>query len=726
MSFNPAKWVRAGSCEAPYIRKTFTADDFTEARINICGLGFFQLYINGNRVSDHVLVPAWTDYEDRGKRRLLYPINDKFTHRIYYLSYDITSYLVKGKNGIGVLLGNGWYNQNKRNVEGDLWYDKPKLIFNIILKTKTGEEYVVSDETLKWTQSHVIENNIYFGEKHDLSLKLPDFSLSTFDDSSWKAVSILEDTHSIMELQTCPADKKIRTIKPTIVKKLNDSIIYDCGENTVGWVKLEYQGEDGGFVKVAHAEVLAQDNSSLSYDSAGGNDQIQTDTYINIPKNAILEPEFDWHGFRYFQVYGDAKPLEVAVIHTDIPVTSSFDSDNEMLNWLYKTMINTFLCNAHLGVPSDCPHRERLGYTGDGQLVCDTGMLLLGSRLFYKKWMQDIADCQDPNTGHVQHTAPFYGGGGGPGGWGCAIVEVPYRYYRHFGDKEILEKYYPHMVKYIEYLYNHSENGLVVSEEKGGWCLGEWCAPPHVMLPEPFINTYFYIKSMEKMKEIADVLNIPFQFDERIAFSKQALIDTYYDEKNNSFCGSVQGADAFALDLNIGNAEMLSNLVKKYNEAKVLDTGIFGTDVLIKVLFENGFAQTAFDLLTQDGYPSFAHMKNNGATTFWEDWHGKSSHNHPMFGACVKYLYYGLLGIKQNEGSVGFSSVTISPQFVNGLNHIKGEIETKSGKIAVELTKKISTADCYILIDGSIDASFKYNRNCRKLVIGENRFTIEL
>ena len=106
MSFNPAKWVRAGSCEAPYIRKTFTADDFTEARINICGLGFFQLYINGNRVSDHVLVPAWTDYEDRGKRRLLYPINDKFTHRIYYLSYDITSYLVKGKNGIGVLLGN--------------------------------------------------------------------------------------------------------------------------------------------------------------------------------------------------------------------------------------------------------------------------------------------------------------------------------------------------------------------------------------------------------------------------------------------------------------------------------------------------------------------------------------------------------------------------------------------------------------------------------------------
>ena len=160
MELHCAKWVRAGNCEAAYIRKTFVANDFTEAKINICGLGFFQLYINKGRVSEHVLVPAWTDYEDRGKRRLLYPLDDTFTHRIYYLSYDITSHLVEGKNGIGVLLGNGWYHQNQRNVEGDLWYDKPKLIFSIILKTKTGEEYVVSDETLKWTQSHVIKNNI--------------------------------------------------------------------------------------------------------------------------------------------------------------------------------------------------------------------------------------------------------------------------------------------------------------------------------------------------------------------------------------------------------------------------------------------------------------------------------------------------------------------------------------------------------------------------------------
>lgn len=188
----------------------------------------------------------------------------------------------------------------------------------------------------------------------------------------------------------------------------------------------------------------------------------------------------------------------------------------------------------------------------------------------------------------------------------------------------------------------------------------------------------------------------------------------------------MQGADAFALDLNLGNAGMLNNLVKKYNETKVFDTGIFGTDILIKVLFENGFAQTAFDLLTQDRYPSFGYMKNNGATTFWETWHGNASHNHPMFGACVKYLFYGLLGIKQNESSAGFSSITISPQFVNGLNYMKGKIETISGKITVELTKKVSAADCYILIDGAIDAGFKYNRNYRKLVSGENRFSIEI
>lgn len=725
MNLDLAKWVCADNCESPYIRRTFYVLDITEARISICGLGLFQLYINGYRISDDLLVPAWTDYEDKGKRRLLYPINDHFTHRINYLSYDITSYLIQGKNAIGVLLGNGWYNQNKRNIEGDLWYAMPKLIFDITLQTRFDEKHVVSDEMLKWTQSHVLENNVFYGEKQDLARKLPNFSLLTFDDANWQPVSLVNVSDTILEHQVCPADKRIRTIKPTLIRTLADSKIFDCGVNTVGWVKLQYLGPRGGYVNVVYAEELT-DMNSLSFDTTGGTNQIQQDSYINIPENTVLEPEFDWHGYRYFQVYGDAEPIEAVVVHMDIPVTSAFSCDHDVLNWLYQTMINTFLCNAHHGVPSDCPHRERLGYTGDGQLVCDTGMLLLGSRSLYEKWMQDIADSQDPITGHVQHTAPFYGGGGGPGGWGCAIVEVPFRYYKHYADQEILIKYYPHMLKYIEYLYCHTDKGLVVSEEKDGWCLGDWCAPPKTVIPESFVNTYFYIKSMEQIKEIAGILDMPFQLDDRIAISKQALIDQYYSKSTNSFCESIQGADAFALDLNMGNPAMSDNLVKHYNKTKVFDTGIFGTDVLIKVLFENNFAQTAFDLLTQEEYPSFGYMKNRGATTFWEDWHGKSSHDHPMFGACTKYLFYGLLGIKQKEGSAGFSCITISPQFVNELNNIKGEIETKSGRIIVELIKDGMIADCNILIECIDDAEFEYHGISRILTKGENRFSIEI
>ena len=165
MHFHDAQWVRAVSCEGPYLRKTFQANGTEQASIDICGLGFFQLFVNGIRVSEDVLVPGWTDYEDRGDFRLLYPLKDRFSHRILYLRYDLSSYLVAGENVIGVLLGNGWYNQHLRNIEGNLWYGLPKLFFDLALTSgavgasdpsdpiEAKVTHVVSDGTLRWTQS---------------------------------------------------------------------------------------------------------------------------------------------------------------------------------------------------------------------------------------------------------------------------------------------------------------------------------------------------------------------------------------------------------------------------------------------------------------------------------------------------------------------------------------------------------------------------------------------
>ncbi|MBQ2812111.1 MAG: hypothetical protein IJE63_02565, partial [Clostridia bacterium] len=313
-------------------------------------------------------------------------------------------------------------------------------------------------------------------------------------------------------------------------------------------------------------------------------------------------------------------------------------SDDEVLQWLFDTYIRTQLSNVHCCVPSDCPHRERLGYTGDGQLACDAAMTCFDAKDMYLKWMQDIADSQDIYGGHVEHTAPFYGGGGGPGGWGGAIVFVPYTFYKHYGDKEVLKKYYRNMCKYLEYMENHSEESLVVRSEKGGWCLGDWCTPEKMELPEPFVNTYFYIRAMRCVREIAAIIgeNVPVDMDEREERAIRSVYNKYFDNATGSFCNAVQGADAFAVDLGLGDERTYKNVLAKYSALGKFDTGIFGTDILVRILCERGDKDLARKLLTsRDGIGTFNYMREHGATTLWENWDGADSHSHPMFGAVI-------------------------------------------------------------------------------------------
>jgi alpha-L-rhamnosidase len=163
-------------------------------------------------------------------------------------------------------------------------------------------------------------------------------------------------------------------------------------------------------------------------------------------------PAFTWFGFRYFEVVGSAEVLGTRMVHSNVAVTAEFECDNEDLNWMFKAFVNTQLSNMHAGIPSDCPHIERRGYTGDGQLICHAAMDILDARAFYHKWIADIGDCQDTVTGHVQYTAPYTRCGGGPGGWGCAIVEVPWQYYLHYGDIEPAARLYPQMLRYFDFL----------------------------------------------------------------------------------------------------------------------------------------------------------------------------------------------------------------------------------------------------------------------------------
>lgn len=337
----------------------------------------------------------------------------------------------------------------------------------------------------------------------------------------------------------------------------------------------------------------------------------------------------------------------------------------------------------HGGVPSDCPHRERLGYTGDGQLVAEASMLFLDSRTFYEKWIRDVADCQDVNSGHVQHTAPLFGGGGGPGGWGSAIVLVPYAYYRVYGDKKILRKYFGNMLAYLRCMQGFCENSLVVKEREKGWCLGDWCTPDEVRIPEPFVNTFYYIRCMELVQEIAIIIGEKADYAEEISKAKMAMDREYFDELTGDYCQGVQGANAFALLIGLGDERTKENLLAHYRQLKAFDTGIFGTDILTEYLAKSGEIQLLFDLLSSDKYPSFGAMKKKGATTLWENWMGANSLNHPMFGACVKQFLYALLGI---AADVGFENITLTPTYIEGIDFIRAKIKFPRGTLQVEYT----------------------------------------
>ena len=525
-------------------------------------------------------------------------------------------------------------------------------------------------------------------------------------------------------VQDCPADRVERVIKPVKLFDLGEVSIYDMGENISGYPVVAAT-VDGANITVRCSEEINPDGT-LNFDSCDRG-QIQKDEYRNAKKGEECMPWFTWHGFRYFELTNNAEPVRCEVVHSDCAVTSSFESGSEMLNWLYDAYIRTQLSNMHSGVPSDCPHIERLGYTGDGQLCCEAAMMLLDSQKFYKKWLEDISDCQSIGNGHVQHTAPFMGGGGGPAGWGGAIAVVPYEMYKIYGDKETFRRYLPKILRYFDYLDSRSSGGLVCREEEGGWCLGDWCPPEQITICEPFVNTALYVKQMMMTKEASEAIGeseTAAMLEKRIEEKKQAILNAYYSPQTGSFIGDAQGANSFAIDIGLGGERAFNNTKKKYDAADAFDTGIFGTDILTRVLFERGCADTAFHLLTSTGKGSFYNMKKQGATTIWENWDGERSHSHPMFGAVTRYLFSFILGITQEKNSAGYEKIVIAPQIPDGLNRASGHITTVRGEIAVSFIRTEREMDFYVTVPQK--SWFTYGSDCEyELWEGENHIHID-
>ena len=728
--FGQAQWVCAGAYSAPtsraldaggvphfpILRSHFSAGEVRKATLRVLGLGFYHCYINGQEISEDRFLPLSTDFEPREN----YPINEKVHgHRIYVPEYDVTELIRTGENVLALHFGGGWYTFE------DSRFGDAKAIYRLILETGEGVEEIVSSCADKIGDSFVTTYYFTQYENHDY-IGFDDASLGlAFDDSAWPNAVAAKPLDTEYLFCDCPADREFEMLP---VERTAVEGIYDIGRNCANLPILRLTGPKGSRVKITMTELLMPDGTLRKINGWG----VQQAEFVSDGTGRIVQPMFTWFAYRYILVEGDAELIGARVIHTDADVTASFRCDNTTLNWLFDAFINTQLSNMHAGIPSDCPHLERRGYTGDGQLVCHAGMTVLDSEAFYRKWIGDISDCQDVYSGHVQYTAPYSRCGGGPGGWGCAIVEVPYQFYKHYGDTEPLKALYGQMLRYFDFLEAHSENDLVTSDVPGAWCLGDWCAPGVDALPDAFVNNYFYVKSLYRAVEIAALVgrevDIP-MLEKRIARRKAALTAAYSNTLQHDFLGGFQGANAYALDIGLGDERTYQNLVRHYERLGRFDTGIFGTEIVSRVLFERGNADLAVKLLTSEDMISFEGMRRAGSTTIWEYWPQEGvyrSCNHPMFGASVAHLFDYLLGIGQAEGVVGYEKIVIRPQLTEKLNQVSGSRAVPAGKVSMSYEKKEQIVDWVITIPDHLEAVFEFGGEKRQLIPGENRFSTVL
>jgi len=698
-----AKWIGDGSSEgsrlnytgpAPYFRKSFELSKaVSSARAYVCGLGFYELYLNEAKVGDHVLSPNQTDYDRRPLHRLLYPFDDKTSKRVLYVAYDVTQHLQAGRNVAGVILGHGWYNQRDRGAEGSMWYDLPRLILQIEAEFADGShETIVSDESWRVsTSGPIIHNGIFTGESYDARLEMQGWLGADYDDSAWRPAQLVRAPTGPLRAQCSVPDKVVEIIQPISVSNPKAGVYrFDLGQNLAGWARLKVQGPKGRGVTLRFIEEMGEDYG-------------QTDSYVFGGKGIeVFEPRFTWHGFREVEVTGAPEPLslnslEGKVVHTAINPAGHFECSNDLFNRILQNCRRSQLSNMHCGVPSDCPHRERVGYTGDwGRVAAQAAIFNFDMTRFFTKWIDDMGDAQNRETGFVPHSAPFEGGGGGPP-WGSAYIVVPWLMYIYYGDRRVLEAHYAGMRRWIEYLKARTDqDGVVVREEPGSWCLGEWATPAKLEIPPPLVNTCDYAYVSRLMARIARILG---RMEDVGYFSgcadaaSRALNSRFFDEARNQYHNGRQGASVFPLAFDLvpqqhaqAVFDRLVEIVLGDNQGH-FDTGILATPLLLDVLTERGRGEIAYTLMNQTPFPSYGYQIAKGATTLWENWNGHLSHNHAMFGSVCAWFYRSLAGINPDPEQPGFRNIYIRPYPLADLTYVKAEYQSVRGRIATHWTR---------------------------------------
>lgn len=712
-----ARWIGADEAiSAPMFRKVFCiAKAVKRAALCISGLGYFELYMNGQQVGDHVLVPNWTDYDTRRIEGLLYPFDDQTDKRVHYIQHSVANRLKQGENTIGIMLGNGFYNQTERTVEGKMRYGAPKLMMQLDIAYKDGtNDRIVSDPSWTCSSGPIVFNNVFYGEVYDARLEQAGWTEDGFDDSCWDRARLVLPPAGRLMAQMSPPDKRIGTMPPISRIEVRPGVyVFDFGQNISGWVRIRVKGKAGHKITLRFAENV-KGSGELDPASCGGESQMQADTYILRGEGVEqYEPRFVWHGFRYAEVASypgipELEDLDGIVVHASVESIGQFSCSEPLLNQVQSAYRWSQLTNLHGGVPSDCPHRERLGYTGDGHLTAEAAIYNFDMSALYTKWTHDIGDAQNKQTGFVPHTAPFNGGGGGVA-WGSAYILMPWTMYRMYGDKRILAEHYEGMKKWIDYLGTRNTGGYLVEfEEPDSWFLGDWCIPGTNELPAVLVSTFYYAYTLNIMAQIAETIGSEEdsrQFKMQYRLVCDSFNEAFFDPESAAYSIGRQGSDVFPLVLDCvpdGYTDRVWQRVLHYyrdERGGRLDTGIFGTSFLLELLSERGETDLALEMVMSKSYPGYGYMIDKGATTLWESWDGHDSHNHPMFGTVSAWFYKHVAGLALHPKAVAFRQVVFRPFRANRLSDASASIHTLLGRYAARWSRENNEAwECEIQI----------------------------
>jgi alpha-L-rhamnosidase len=710
------KWIArntdTGPQPLPLLRREFElSGKIKRARAYITGLGYFELTLNGQKIGNHELDPGYTRYD----------------RRVLYLTHDVTEALRDGRNAIGVSLGNGWYNSQTLaawDFEKAPWRASPRLLVELRVEMEDGRvETITSDANWKTAAGPITFNSIYGGETYDARREQPDWNEPGFDDAKWQAAEVVDAPAGKLSAQAMPAIEVEQVLVPQSVTEPSPGVfLFDVGQNLTGVAELSISGPAGTNVVMKYGEHLHPngrlDQANLDHFVRGKdkNQTFQTDTYI---LKGGEEPEtwharFVYHGFRYVEVTGapsklTADNLKIRYMHSAVPPIGTFECSNPLLNKIYNAARWSYLSNLQ-GIPTDCPHREKNGWTGDAHLAAEFGLLNFDGIAVYEKWIQDLADEQQPDgslPGIVPTGGWGYAWGNGPA-WDSAFLLIPHYIYEYTGDSTLLDKHYAAHRRYVDYLTSKSHDGIV---DIG---LGDWL-PWKTETPVGVTSTAYYYVDTLIVAETARRLGLQEDAEKYTALAesiRRAFNREFYDAKTSNYANGSQAALSCALYQGLVEPENKAAVVKNLEAAVAatddhIDTGILGAKYLMNTLSDAGRTDLAYRVAAQESQPGWGWWFSQGATTLWEAWRQEGSNNHIMFGDVAAWYTKNLAGIAPDPASPGFHHFFLQPQPVGDLTWVKASYDSVHGKIVCDWKLDGNKLSVHVVVPANTTATLR-------------------